>query len=546
MTGEERATGHMAAQPNLWLAGRRLAVIDVGSNSIRLLAVELVDERTWHPIAQERAMTRLAHGLDERGVLLPEAMAQSVEAIGRFREVAERMGAVRTRAFATAAVREAKNRDDFVSLVRERTGVKLEIVSAREEGRLTHRSAARVFDLSRGTAAVVDIGGGSMEVVISRNGVITENSSMPLGAVLLTEHFGGPEAASGPEYKKMRTYVERQIRRRVRELDKPPTIVVGCGGTCTTLLTLAAAARGMMIDRNSPALASLGPVPRAQLRTILDDLRALTLEQRLRVPGLPSDRADIAVAGLTAVERLLTHLGADSIAVHPGGFREGLILSLIDQEIAARKGRKSDTPDGAMVEAARTFAERCGYEHAHCEHVAKLALSLYDQLLGTPLVPALGTTAHERAILESAALLHDVGTMVEYKRHHKHTQTIVLHADLPGWSPRQVEVLAQVARYHRRAAPKAGHRAFAALTLPEQAVVRRLAGILRVADGLDRSHRQAVRSVNVRPAGESVTLGVDSAEAVPTDIEGTREKSDLLAAVLGRSVQVIPATDVQV
>ncbi len=533
------AASRAPSQSSLWLAGSKLGVIDIGSNSIRLLAVELIDERSWTAIAEERAMTRLAHGLSESRTLSPEAMAQSVEAVGRFRAIAEKLGVTKVRAFATAAVREARNRDDFISLVQDRTGLKLELVSALDEGRLTHRSVARVFDLAHGTAAVVDIGGGSMEVVFSQNGVITENSSMPLGAVRLTERFGGADAASGRNYRKLRRHVRREVEEHVRPHEKPPTIVVGCGGTCTTLVTLAAAARGVLIDRNSAALSTLGPVPLSQLRAILEGLRSMTLEQRLRVPGLPSDRADIVVAGLTAIERLLTFLRADSIAVHPGGFREGLVLRMIEQEVAERLRSSGDAPDPALVHAAREFAVRCGYERAHSEHVASLALSLFDQFRDeSTLIPGLGTAPHERALLEAAAVLHDVGTMVEYRRHHKHTRTIIEHADLAGWSPRMTRLLALVGRYHRRAVPKLGHRAFAELPEADRALVTRLAAVLRVADGLDRSHRQAVREVRVRFGDRAVLLSVRASSDAATDIAGAGAKADLLGAVTGCRVRV--------
>jgi exopolyphosphatase/guanosine-5'-triphosphate,3'-diphosphate pyrophosphatase len=537
---ERTANGSAApatAQRNLWLSGQRLAVIDIGSNSIRLLAVELIDERSWRTLAEERAMTRLAAGMGKGGLLGAEAMARSVEAIGRFKAIAEKLGATTVKAFATAAVREAKNKADFISLIEDRTQLKLELVNALDEGKLTHRSVARVFDLSHGTAAVVDIGGGSMEVVFSHNGVITENSSMPLGAVRVTEAFGGADQCASAGFKDMRSWIEKDIAKHVRVHETPPTILVGCGGAFTTLLTLAAASRGVLIDRSSAALASLGPVGRTQVKGLIKELRAMTLEQRLRVPGLPSDRADIIIAGLTAIERLMKHLGTSQVHVHPGGFREGLLLRMIDQEIAER-ARAGTEPSGAdLVRSARDLALRAGYERAHSEHVAKLALSLFDQFREeSDLIAGLGGAKHERALLEAAALLHDVGMIVEYSSHHKHSRTIILHADLQGWSPKQVEILATIARYHRKALPTLEHEEFEALTEPERQVVRRLAGLLRVADGLDRSHSQPVQRVRVRFGNRTVHLEVQ-AEAEPTvDLKAARQKSDLLEAVTGVSL----------
>jgi len=535
-----------AAQRNLWLSGKRLAVIDIGSNSIRLLAVELIDEKSWKPLAEERAMTRLAQGLNKSGEISPEAMARSVEAIGRFKAIAEKLGVTAVRAFATAAVREAENRADFMSLVQDRTGLKPELVSALDEGKLTHRSVARVYDLSHGMAAVVDIGGGSMEVVFSQNGVITENSSMPLGAVRLTEAFGGADAASGPNYKKMRRWVSDEIGGHVREHDAVPTIVVGCGGTFTTMLTLAAAARGVMIDRNSAALTTLGPVSRESLRTILKELRSMTLEQRLRVPGLPSDRADIVVAGFTAVERLLDHLGVSQVHVHPGGFREGLLLRMIDQEIAERARAVAEPHHGELLSSVREFAQRCQYERAHSEHVAALALSLFDQFrTESTLIEGLGDFKHERDMLEASAILHDVGVLVEYRRHHRHSQTMIRHADLALWEPRELELIGLIARYHRRSTPSSKHAEFAALAPGEQSLVRRLAAILRTADGLDRSHAQRVHGVRVRFGNREVQIEAQGTEDLSTDGRAAQKKADLLREVLGTKLVIAPAAGVE-
>jgi len=314
--------------------------------------------------------------------------------------------------------------------------------------------------------------------------------------------------------------------------------MVGCGGAFTTLLTLAAASRGVLIDRSSAALASLGPVARTQVKGLINELRRMTLEQRLRVPGLPSDRADIIIAGLTAIERLMKHLGVSQVHVHPGGFREGLLLRMIDQEIAERARAGSETSGADLVRTARELAVRCGYERAHSEHVARLALSLYDQFRDeSDLIAGLGSAKGERALLEAAAVLHDVGMVVEYKRHHKHGQTIIRHADLNGWSARQVEILAALARYHRRAVPSLEHPEFEAMTEPERGVVRRLAALLRVADGLDRSHSQGVQGVQLRFGHGCVHLEV-RAEAEPSvDLKAARKKSDLLAAVTGVTLE---------
>ncbi len=531
------------AQRSLFLSGRRLGVIDIGSNSIRLLAVELADERTWKVLGEERAMTRLAQGLARGGGLSPDAMARSVEAIGRFLAIAERLGCASVRAFATAAVREAGNRADFESLVKDRTGLTLELVSELDEGKLTFRSVARVIDLTHGTSAVADIGGGSLEVVQATDEVITSNTSMPLGAVRLTEAFGGADACAGHRYKEMRKAIARQIARRVRVPSAPPAVLVGCGGTFTTLLTLGAASRGVLLDRASPALATLGPVSLAQTRGMIETLRGLSLEERLRVPGLPSDRADIVIAGFTVIERLMTHLGVTQVHVHPGGFREGLLLRMIDDDLAEQDRASQNASDEDHMRWVRAFAQRCRYERAHSEQVARLALRLYDQFREeSDLIPGLGSARHERLLLEAASVLHDIGMLVEYRSHHKHSRTIIRHADLRGFTPREIDLIALIARYHRRAAPRTRHAGFAALGEPDRALVRRLAAILRVADGLDRAHAQNTTDVRVRFGRGEITLEVDGVADTGADIDAADEKSDLLRAVLGVKLSIAPAT----
>jgi exopolyphosphatase/guanosine-5'-triphosphate,3'-diphosphate pyrophosphatase len=488
-------------------------------------------------------------------------MAGSVEAITRFVAIAERLG-VRPpalRAFATAAVRDAKNRSDFLSLVRDRASIGIEIISGLEEGKFTHQSVERAFDLTHGRCAVVDIGGGSMEVVFSHDGVITDSTSMPLGAVRLTEQFGGADDAAGKRWKDMREHCQRTIDRCVRVRgageDVPPHTLVGCGGTFNTLATLAAAARGVMITRGSQAQRDLGPVTREQLKGLISQLRAIPLAERLRVPGLPSDRADIIIAGLTAVERLMRHLGVGHVHTHPGGVREGLMLKVIAEAskptVASRRGQRHvQDADAlrdlreAMVSEARELARGCRYEQSHSEQVAKLSLQIFDQL-ASDAVEILdqgpfnrwGVDPFERTILESAGVLHDSGIMVEYRRHHKHSATIVRHADLPHWSDRDREVLAQVCRYHRRSEPSERHEDFAALTPADKAMVRRLAAVLRVADGLDRSHARVVREVRVRKGKQQLTIEVHATNHAHEERRAARDKGGLLETLLGVEVE---------
>lgn len=527
-------------------------MIDIGSNSVRMTAVRLADADGWKVLAEDRDMTRLADGLASTGSLSPESMARSIAAVERFRRGAVKAGATRVLACATAAVRDAGNREDFVTLVRERAGLDVEILSEADEGRLTFASVSRSVDLSTGVCVVADIGGGSLEVVISHDGVVSTNVSLPLGAVRLTEEFGGPEASSGPRRKEMVRHVDRLLGRALPALAKRPRILVGCGGAFTTLTTMSAAAQGLRLQApGRKGFIHLASVRRAAVRTLLKTVRAMTVQERLHLPGLPPDRADIIVAGLTVIDRLMKRLGVLELRPHGGGVREGMILRVIAR--AGARPAHGSASAATALRSARDLAARCPALRDHADHVATLALSIYDQLRRRPgTIEGLGSAPRERLILEAACLLHDVGQLVEYRRHHHHSAAIIRNADLPGFSPREVELLALLARYHRKAPPPLtaptlrrpddGH-AFAVLSDDDHAMVRRLCAIMRVADGLDRAHARRVRGVRVDAGSKQLRLRISGSSNPRDDAAAGTAKADLLAEMTGRRVRILADPD---
>ncbi len=530
-----------AAHADLWLAGKVVAVIDIGSNSIRLLIVELIDQLSWKVLHQDRSMTRLAHGLVDNNRLSDEAVTRSIDAIARFAQAARDRRCSVLAAFATAAVRDATNGREFMTQVTERCGVDVRLVASDEEGKLTFESVARVFDLSSEPVAVADLGGGSLEVLHSRRGVITANASMPLGAVRVTERYTPAEPGATTDSRRLRRGVRRVLEENLSVPRKAPRLLIGCGGTFTTIATLAAAARGTPIDRPDVSLASVPPISRREIKELSHQLAAMTDEERARVPGLPADRTDIIVAGVTTVELLMKHLGCEHLCVHSGGIREGLVLKIIGELLAPEAPRTSPS---LLLQEARELAVRCGYERRHSEHVATLAGQLYDALLSSHMLRDLGSTPMERAILEAAAVLHDVGMLVSYKGHHRHSCNIVLNNGLSHIAPDIVRHLALICRYHRRRGPSTRHALFAGLPAAEQNLVTRLAAILRVADGLDRSHAQLVRSLRINPGKRTLRIEceTDGVEIAPEQ-EAAMDKADVLARLIGLSVDIIATGD---
>lgn len=508
---------------------QRLAAIDVGSNSIRLVIAEAEPDGSYRMLDDEREVVRLGQGLDAERRLSEESMERAIITLASMRAIADGYGVCAIRAVGTSAVRDAVNQRQFVDLVKRRAGVDLEVISGEDEARLAHLSVAHRFDLSGGPAAVVDIGGGSTEIILSTDGLIDHIHTLPLGAVRLTGKFGGPERCATTFYRDMRRHIDETIHESVSSLPATAPLVIGTGGTFTALahLDLHRATRPYVPGLPMPSVQG-HELHRSSVRHMLDLLRKTPIRARMRMPGLPADRADIIVAGVAIIDRVMKHLGANRLRIHDRGVRDGLLLTMIRELFPATPAPAAPRDPLAGV---RRFARACRYEETHAEHVRGLAMAIHDDLAQQR--TDLQLDAEGRFLLEAAAILHDVGYMVNYARHHKHSYHLIVHSDLEGMTSRQREIIANVARYHRRGEPSKKHEAFARLSQADRALVRRLSAILRVADGLDRTHTQTVRSVDLRVSPHAATFVLTASAPVETDVWGARRKGGLLQKVLG-------------
>lgn len=480
----------------------RLAAIDIGTNTIRLIIVEVNEDGTYRVLDEEREPARLGHGLYDTGKLGEGRMDRAVVALGRMKAIAEGKNASEIRAIATAAVREATNGRSFRRRVQRELGLRINIISSRKEARLAFLSVTRQFSLDGRPVAMVDIGGGSVELVLAAGTVIDQIYSLPLGAVRLTERYVGSGPLSAKKWKKLRKAIDREINKQV---GKPPfkaQTMIGSGGTFSTLAAI------IKNQREGKEGSVQGyALTRGEVDALVDRLREMPLEARRRIPGLNPDRADIIVAGAASVARLAKRLGCKEIRVNEGGVREGLLLSIIAERLNGGAPARRQLAD--RMDWVRVFARKCHSNEGHCEHVANLATQIFDSLQAAYDLPEEG-----REILQAAALLHDIGYLISHARHHKHSYHLIMHGDLPAFSAREVELIANVARYHRRAYPKRKHANLARLRKRDRRLVRFLGGILRVADGLDRTHAQAVTSLSLQQEKGRIRLIVE-AEAPP-------------------------------
>ena len=499
----------------------RFAAIDVGTNSIRLVVAEVEPDGNYRVLDEEREMSRLGRGFFATGRLGRAPMERTLEALCKMKAIADGFGVQELRVVATAAVREATNGREFRSEARRRCGVRLEVISSEEEAQLAYRSVSRHFPLGEHSIAVVDIGGGSVEVVLATGGIINQVHSLALGAVRLTERYMKSDPLKDKHRKKLRRAIDKEIKKQIGRPPFAAEVMIGSGGTFTNL--------GEMVqcEREGRSSAIRGySMTRADLDRLLDRLLETPLGARRNLCGLNPKRPDIIVAGAAAVARLAKRLGTQRIVINDRGIRDGLLVSMID-EFGSEAAQGATAIQDRMT-WVREFARKCRSNERHCDQVARLSVQLFDALCEPFEIPARG-----RDILEAAALLHDVGYVINHSQHHKHAYHLIVHGDLKGFSPGEVELIANVARYHRRALPKKRHDNFSRLDKHDRRLVRQLAGILRVADGLDRTHGQVVEGVSAIVDDTGVRLRVRSEPNPHVELADAERKSGLFEKAFG-------------
>jgi exopolyphosphatase/guanosine-5'-triphosphate,3'-diphosphate pyrophosphatase len=474
----------------------RLAAIDIGTNSVHMIVVRVRADLSFEVIDREKQMVRLgAGGLDGRK-LTSEAVHAALQVLSKFKRLADSHGVEETVAVATSAVREAENGGEFLDMIAQQTGIRARVISGTEEARLIHLAAAYGTSVPGDIAIVIDIGGGSVEVTRGIGPNMDVGRSFKVGVIRLTERFVKSDPISPRDERKLVRHVEGELGEYVDQLIKAGfDRVVGTSGTILSIGAIAAAEQ----DGESGASLRNRRVSAKQVKRVRKALTSAGLEKRLKIPGLDPRRGDIAVAGAILLDTIVRRLGASELTLCDLSLREGLILDYIarHRKEIAQANRYPDVRRRSVIE----LAERCNYWPEHAQQVARLATALFDHTRGMH-----GLTDREREWLEYAALLHDVGVHISYERHHKHSYYLIKNGDLRGFEPDEIEIIALLARYHRRAVPDRRHEGYGELKRKRRRAVRTLAAMLRLAENLDRSHSQPVAGVELHDRGEDALL----------------------------------------
>lgn len=486
------------------------AAIDVGTNAVRLELARPGVDGALESLHQERDPVRPGEGVFKTGSISREVADRLLSTLRRYAALCRRHKAV-VRAVATSAVREAKNRDEVVRRARDEAGLQLEVVSGKEEARLICLGVLHGRPpLAR--AVCIDIGGGSTEVATAIGEKPQQLWSIALGGVRLTELFDSSGKVSAKQLKLMQEYAAEIVGEALPEkLPGGYKVALGSSGTIQTVVGFAAAegtahATARQISRAVEHLVKMGPEGRRK--------------------RFDSRRADIIVAGAVILEAVTRHLKLESVTAVDRGLRDGLLLDLLRRQ-------RNLAEDRSLADAAEALGQRFHYDQAHARQVSRIALALFDDLAELHQLPAAS-----RPYLEAAALLHDIGNAVSYERHHKHTYYLIRNADIPGLADREREMVARIARYHRRSAPDPAHSGMEGLSPDEARRVRKLATLLRVADSLDRSHHQPVRGLKAVTRGGRVLLTLLSRTPLDLELWDVEHELALFRRVFGQRLHV--------
>ena len=505
---------------------KRLAAIDIGTNSIRSIVVEVEKTGKFRVLDDEKATVRLGEGLHDSGLLSAAAAERAIAALLRQKKIIDGYGVKGIEAVATSAVRKAANGKAFIAAVKAQTGISVAVISGEEEAELVALSAFNNFDMEGTRHLLVDIGGGSLELITTVSRHVEEIFSLELGAVYLTETFLKGDLPAAVAHNKLRRHI-RKILKQTFPAGKPAVnALIGSGGTITAIAAMVLAGRNEVFGS-----AHGYEVLRSDVVHLQAMLQRKNLAELRSVPGLSPDRADIIVAGVTVIDELLEFCQGNLLKVNERGIREGLILRGLRKHgmIAAEGSPRS------WRESILGFAESCHCDKNHALQVARLSMEIF-KALARPYT--LGEK--EGRILEAAAILHDVGYFINYSSHHKHSYHLIRHADLFGFTPRERELIATVARYHRKSLPKKKHEEFMRLSLADRKLVARLGGILRLADGLDRSRTGMVAIAEPVFSPTSLLLRLQGSGDLSVEIYGATYKSDLFREAFGLKLVLEP------
>ncbi|MBE9079994.1 Ppx/GppA family phosphatase [Romeria aff. gracilis LEGE 07310] len=505
----------------------KLAAIDIGTNSIHMVIVEVRGRRSFDLIDREKEMVKLGAGVFATQRLSDRAYQEGLETISRYVQLADQVGVDEIITAATSAIREAQNGEAFLSQVVKQTGLSPRIISGTEEARLIFLAVRNAIALKDGNALVLDIGGGSTEVAVGSREDFHFGYSLPLGVLRLLDMFED----KGPVGAEARGVLEAHIQMLARDsLDQAQqlgfTQVIGTSGTIRTL----GEAAHLAADGDSLRSLNAEVVQISDIEDITEQLLDLKLEKRPKIEGISEKRADAIHLGGVLLVQLLNMAGVEKLTLCEASLREGLLLDYLERHVQPGGFSAATSLRHRLV---AQLSQRFSSDWPQKKHIASLAQQIFDQ---TQPLHELGP--FEREILEHAACLYDIGQYIAFRRHHKHGRYIIKNTELRGFTDEEILLIGHVVRYHRKAKPKKKHKKFKRLTHRQRRIVRILSGILRLAVRLDKTRNQRVEQVTCQSNEETLKLAVSGEGSLELEIWAAMRDREVLADALARKIKI--------
>jgi len=509
---------------------KKLAALDIGTNSFHLIVVSVLPSGNFEIIDREKEVIRLSEGnVGDIKNITPQAIERAVEAISRFKKIADSHNA-NMRATATSAVRESLNKNEFLTTVFERTGVEIEVISGLEEARLIYLGILKAVPIYKVKSLSIDIGGGSTEFIVGKNGKILYSNSLKLGAVRLTQRFFPDYILTNERITQARKWVEGVLAPILCPIkEQNVKIFVGSSGTIMNVGMILLALRD---DSNkiNPILNNFEFTAEDLFKIENEILRRKNPEQRKQIAGIEEKRVDIIPAGIIIISTIFRLLKIEKMIISDYALREGIILDSMNKfGIGGDESKLYDI----RFESIKQLAESSKYDSKHCYFVSKLAVKLFNQI---KVLHNLDENARE--FLEAATILHDIGYHISHAQHHRHSYYIIRNSSILGFNDTEIEIIANVARYHRKSHPKITHEGYNSLSPNQQLIVKQLSAILRVADALDRTHNSVIPNFTTTITYSKVTITLQVNDNIDVELWSLDRRKSLFEEVFNRKIIV--------
>jgi exopolyphosphatase/guanosine-5'-triphosphate,3'-diphosphate pyrophosphatase len=509
----------------------RYAAIDIGSNSIRMMAAEVSHGETAI-LAQDRQVVRLGESVFRSGRVSAEALTTLRSTLERMAAAYKNLEIVGVRAVATSAVRDAGNQAEFLQCANSALGTNVEIISGPEEARLIHLGVEARWPRAKERTLIVDVGGGSAELIICQNGQLIDAVSRPLGAVRLNELFLKTDPPSPEELHRLDAYIEEKLHPflKLHGTEKFDRTIV----TSATAAAIVCAANQIPRARRDESERMRATA--SQVRDLFQALISTNLDGRKKITGIGPRRAEIVIPGTAVFLKTLEVFNQRAIHYCAGGVRDGIIADLAARGVGRQLAQLS-REQRSVVEG---MAKRYDVSMKHARHVAFLSHRLFETLQPVHrLPPAAGK------LLEAAAILHDVGHFVSNTGHHKHSAYLVANSDMPGFTDKERLNIAALCRFHRKSMPQQRHIHFQALDMEARRWVMSLAALLRIADSLDRGHSQKVRDLTTSLRDGSICLTIEAESDADLEVWSAGEASKIFSEIYQQPLQLQRAKNVR-